>query len=296
VKAGEASRTAEFNALFRAIETLKWPRSRRLFSDPFAHVFLTTKNWAYATARIPLLGRLIPRYIDRNWPGVRPSALGRTCWIDGQVASALNSGIGQAVILGSGYDCRAYRMPEMKRVRTFELDHPDTLAIKVNRLKSLLGSLPENVSFVEVDFDRQDFSQALLGCGFDTSRPAFFLWEGVMHYLTAEAVDLTLQRISSLSAPGSRLVFTYIHRGLLDGTERFGDGDMGRIPESLKEVGESWTFGLRPEEAGEYLAGHGFSLVTDIGSVEYRKRFMGASGSHLKGFEFYRAALAEVRV
>jgi methyltransferase (TIGR00027 family) len=145
---------------------------------------------------------------------------------------------------------------------------------------------------VEVDFDRQDFSQLLLNSGFKSSIPTFFLCEGVMHYLTSEAADKTLRLISSLSAKWSRLVFMYIHRGLLDRTVDFGD--MGRIPDTLKKSGEAWTFGLRPEELRDFLSERGFSLVTDIGSIEYRMRYMGPQGNHLKGFEFYRAALAEV--
>ena len=292
VKAEEASRTAEFNALFRAIESSRRPRSKRLFRDPLAHGFLTSLKWAYLVSRVPLIGRLIPLYIDRNWPGVRPSALGRTCWLDEQLVFSLDSGIRQVVILGAGYDCRAYRIAGMSQARVFELDHPNTLAMKVKHLKALLGSLPGHVSFVEVDFDRQDFSRLLLDSGFDRSIPTFFLCEGVMHYLTSEGVDRALRLISSLSARGSRLAFTYIHRGLLDGTDDFGD--MGRIPDTLIKSGETWTFGLRPEELKDFLARRGFSLVTDIGSVEYRIRYMGASGRHLKGFGFYRAALASV--
>jgi methyltransferase (TIGR00027 family) len=240
-----------------------------------------------------LVGRLIPLFIDWNWTGVRASAIGRTCWIDEQLRVALERGLRQVVILGAGYDCRAYRLSGIERARVFELDHPSTLAVKVKRLKYLLGAIPKHVSFVEVDFDRQDFALLLETSGFDRFVPTFFLWEGVMHYLTAEAVDTTIRSIASLSAPGSRLVFTYIHSGLLDGSVSFGD--MGRVPATLRKAGETWTFGLRPEELPDYLDGRGFSLVTDIGSFEYRLRYMGEKGRHLKGFAFYRAALAEVK-
>nr|MDO8087226.1 hypothetical protein [Candidatus Sigynarchaeum springense] len=37
---GEACKTAEFNALFRAIEAYRRPRHRRLFSDMLAPAFL----------------------------------------------------------------------------------------------------------------------------------------------------------------------------------------------------------------------------------------------------------------
>lgn len=293
MKAEEASRTAEFNALFRAIESSRRPRNKRLFDDFLAHGFLEKTKWAYLISRVPLVGRLIPMLIDWNWPGVRASAIGRTCWIDEQLRFSLNNrDIGQVVILGAGYDSRAYRISGMSRIRVFEMDHPNTLSMKVKHLKDLLCNIPENVTFVSVDFDRQNFALLLRDSGFDHSIPTFFLWEGVMHYLTSDAVDKTLQSIASLSAPGSRLVFTYIHRGLLDGTDRFGN--IGRVPSTLRKSGETWTFGLRPEELQPFLTSHGFSLVTDVGSVEYRARYMGVSGNHLKGFEFYRAALAAI--
>jgi methyltransferase (TIGR00027 family) len=292
VKQGEASRTAEFNALFRALESSSRPRSKRLFEDHLARGFLGRSGYVlFLLSRLPLAGRIVPWYIDRKWPGVRPSAIGRTCWIDDRLRAAIEGGIRQIVILGAGYDCRAYRLRGVGKSRVYELDHPSTLSAKVKCLKRLLGTIPENVTFIEVDFSRQDFAGALDRSGFDRAIPTFFLWEGVMHYLTAEAVDVTLRSIRTLSAPGSSLVFTYVHRGLLDGSVVF-EG-MGNVPATLKESGENWTFGLHPGEISAYLSARGFALVTDIGSREIRSHYMGASGSHLEGFEFYRAALAE---
>ncbi len=293
MKPGEASKTAEYNALFRAIESSRRPRHKRLFEDSLSPGFLGRLTYAYRLSRLPLLGRLVPWYIDRKWPGVRPSAIGRTCWIDDQLRAALRDGICQVVILGVGYDCRAYRIAGIERTRVFEIDHPSTLDVKVKHLKHLLSVIPAYVTFVGVDFDRQDFAAVLRTSGFDRNIATFFIWEGVIHYLSAGAVDLTLRSIASLSAPGSRLVFTYIHRGLLDGSVHFGD--LRRIPSTLTKSGETWTFGFHPDELAQYLAERGFSLVTDVDSIEYRKRYLGRSGPHPKGFEFYHAALAEVR-
>ena len=290
MKPGEASKTAEYNALFRAIESSRRPR---LFNDPLAYGFLGRLEYAYVLSCLPLLGRLVPWYIDRKWPGVRPSAIGRTCWIDDQFRAALCDGTSQVVILGAGYDCRAYRIAGIERTRVFEIDHPSTLEVKVKHLKDLLGDIPNNITFVGVDFDHQDVATALRASGFDEATPSFFIWEGVIHYLSAEAVDLTLRSIASLSAPGSRLVFTYIHRGLLDGSVSFGD--LRSVPSTLTNSGESWTFGFYPDELAPYLAERGFMLVADVSSIEYRKRYLGRFGPHLKGFEFYHAALAEVR-
>ena len=294
MKPGEASQTAEFNAAFRALESSRWPRRKRLFEDFLALTFLGPRMRKFLRlSRIPLVGHLVPWYIDKKWPGVRPSAIGRTCWIDDQLGDALRSGAEQVVILGAGYDCRAYRLPGMSRAKVFEVDHPDTLAVKKDRLTYKLGRLPDYMTYVGVDFDQQDLSTELTKAGFDQALPTFFLWEGVMHYLAAEAVDTTFRCISSITTPGSRLVFTYIHRGLLDGTVHFGK--LGEIPLTLQEAGENWTFGLYPEELAAYLAERGFSLIVDVGSLEYRAKYMGSTGRHMKGFEFYRAALAEVR-
>lgn len=244
-------------------------------------------------SRVPLIGHLVTWYIDTKWPGVRASSLGRTCWIDDQLGESIQNGVEQVVILGAGYDCRDYRLPSVNRIKTFELDHPSTLIVKKDRLIHKLGGLPNHVTYVEIDFDIQDITTVLKEAGFDQTLTTFFLWEGVMHYLTAEAVDTTLRSISSITIPGSRLVFTYIHRGLLDGTVQFGK--LGEVPKTLQESGETWTFGLYPEELAGYLTERGFSLIADVSSLEYRAKYMGHSGRHMKGFEFYHAALAEVR-
>jgi len=294
VKPGEASQTAEFNALFRAMESARHPRRKRLFEDPLAPYFLGARARKFLRlSRVPLLGHLVPYYIDRKWPGVRPSSLGRTCWIDEQLGDSLRNGAKQVVILGAGYDCRAYRIPGINQTRVFELDHPSTLAAKKDHLTRKLGKLPEHVTYVPIDFDLQDITTELKLAGFDQAALTFFIWEGVMHYLTAEAVDATLRAISALTIPGSRLVFTYVHRGLIDGTVHFGK--LGDVPSTLQDVGETWKFGLYPEKLARYLAERGFSLVVDVNSLEYRAMYMGPSGRHMKGFEFYHAAVAEVR-
>jgi len=294
MKVKEASRTAEFNALFRALESSRRPRRKRLFEDPLAPAFLGRKGRKFLhLSRIPLIGRIVPLYIDRKWPGVRASAVGRTCWIDDQLRAALHGGISQVVILGAGYDCRAYRLSGIERTHVFELDQPSTLAEKKARLTFIYGALPVHVTFVEVDFNQQEVSTVLKSSGFDQFTPTFFLIEGVFHYLTAQAVDATLRSISSVASPGSQLIFTYIHQGLLDGSVLFGN--MGHVPTTLQESNETWTFGFRPEKLLSYLTERGFFLVTDVGSTEYRAQYMGPSGRHMKGFEFYRVALAEVK-
>jgi methyltransferase (TIGR00027 family) len=111
VREGEQSRTAEYMALFRAAETQR-PPERRLFADPLAASFLATPLAQVArAARVPLLRAVVPWLIDRRAPGPRPSAVARTKVLDDALVAAIDGGVEQLVILGAGYDSRAYRLP-----------------------------------------------------------------------------------------------------------------------------------------------------------------------------------------
>ncbi len=278
-------------ALFRALESAR-PASSRLFNDPFAQSFLSPSLRVVTyLARVPLLDQMIPRLIDRTWPGARTSGVARTRLIDDLLTSALQEGIDQVVILGAGFDCRAYRIPGIERTRVFEVDHPDTLAHKLKRLRRVLGQVPAHVAFAEADFNLQTLEDVMESVGFDAHRLTFFIWEGVTNYLTPEAVDSTLRFIGTAER-GSRLLFTYVHQDVLNNPKSFEGTE--RLVRTLRQSSEPWTFGLDPAEICGYLEARGLQLIDDLGSVEYRARYMNLDEHNLKGYEFYRAAFARV--
>src|SRR6185503_12351306 len=166
----QPSRTAEYVAFYRALESAA-PRERRLFEDSFALQFLRPAlRRAIALSRVPLVGRLIPCYADRRMPGARTSAIARTRLIDDMLLKAVAGGAEQVVILGAGFDCRAYRLRALGSLPVFEVDHPATLASKLDRLRRLMPALPPHVRFVGIDFDRQPLALALQSAGFDAGR------------------------------------------------------------------------------------------------------------------------------
>jgi methyltransferase (TIGR00027 family) len=285
-----ASRTAEFMALFRALESCR-PPGLRLFEDRFAIGFLRRAlRFVVDLSRLPRVGGAVSRFIDYRWPGARSSGVARTRLIDDLLASELQRGVSQVVILGAGFDCRAYRIAAIERTRVFEVDHPATLASKQRHLAHLFGSLPPHVTFVACDFNRQRLSDVMEASGLEADERTFFIWEGVTNYLMDDAVDATLRYVSAVAARGSRIVFTYVHRGLLDGTVRFEGTE--KLFRTLKEVGEPWTFGLDPAEVAAYLGTRGFHLLLDLGASDYRRRYM-KDRHGMNGYEFYRVALAE---
>lgn len=116
--------------------------------------------------------------------------------------------INQFVILGAGFDTRAFRLPKDMRIQSFEVDAPKTQATKRAMVKKAGVDLNQ-VTFVAADFAQEDWLNQLVAAGFDTNKPAFFLWEGVMMYLDRKAVEETFHKIAS-TAKGSVVAFDYL--------------------------------------------------------------------------------------
>jgi methyltransferase (TIGR00027 family) len=287
----QASQTAEYMAFFRAMESVHSPRNR-LFTDPFARHFLRPSlRTAVAFSRVPLLGWLVGWYADRRLPGARTSAIARTRLIDDVVRQALEADVPQIVVLGAGFDCRSYRIVETGLAAVFEVDHPLTLASKLAKLREIIPIIPKNIRFVEIDFDRQNLRERLAENGFDAALRALFVWEGVTNYLTAEAVDAVLRFVGGCAA-GSRVVFTYVHSGALDGSVEF-DG-AAKLLRDVSQIGEPWTFGLLPEQVPDYLRRKGLQLDRDAGAREYRAQYFGLAARQMRGYDFYHVVIAHV--
>ena len=235
--------------------------------------------------------RFVSSFIDRRWPGVRSSVVARTKLIDDTISTTLDQGIEQVVVLGAGFDSRAYRMPRLRDLTVFEVDHPDTQAAKQTVLTRRLGILPAHVRFVAVDFKHDDLRSAMARAGYREPVRSFILWEGVTNYLTESAVDSTL-RWCSRAPTGSFLVFTYVHRDILTRPSVYAGSK--NLFASLEKAGERFTFGMEPSHVPQYLAERGFALELDIGAAEYRERYYGTEARRIRGHEFYRVVLARV--
>ena len=275
MRAGQPSRTARQNALFRALEARR-PAPDRAADDVLAARFLTPDFRLLAgLARVPAARRLIETVIDRRWPCVRGGVVARTRLIDETVLAELPR-VRQVLILGAGFDTRAYRLPQMRETRVFEVDHPATQAAKQRILRSSSGQLPAAVTFVPVVFGTGDPAGELAASGFGPGTPTLVLWEGVTNYLDPEAVDATFRFLASALGPGSPVVFTYVDRGMLDGTAVFAGAET--TLRAVRRVGEPLTFWLVPGEVPGYLAERDLKLEWDMPVSEAAARFYPAGG------------------
>ncbi len=289
-----ASRTAAYVALYRALETDE-RRREPLFRDPLARLFLPRGlQLAVRLARARPLRAVLERYADRRAPGARSSAICRTRFIDDFVRREAGAGTRQLVILGAGFDCRAHRLGDLAGTRVFEVDQPATQAEKRAALARATG-LRADVRYVAVDFERDDLATSLARAGWAPNAKTTFVWEGVSNYLDASAVDAVL-RFVARAGSGSALVFTYLHRGVLDGSVAFAGAE--KLLANVKRLGEPWKFGLLPSELAGYLAERGLVVEENLGADEYRERYAwakGRRGAGMRGYAFYRIATARVR-
>jgi methyltransferase (TIGR00027 family) len=291
MREGKASLTAEFIALFRALETVRRPPERRLFCDPLARAFL---GWhlrlVVLLAQAPVLGPIIFRFIDRRWPAALASAVARTRYIDDALLAAIHDGAQQVVILGAGFDARAYRFRGLERLRVYEVDHPDTQIAKIARLKPALGALPPHVCFVPADFTRDGLAAAMAAAGYAPAVKTFFLCEGVLSYLTPEAADALLRWVGRAAPAGSKIVFTYTDIGATFTAQEALQAR--RLLATLSRIGENFQFGLARDQLPAYLGERGLAVGEDVALGDLNVRYLGPAVA--KGSERSRIAVAEV--
>ena len=105
----------------------------------------------------------------------------------------------QVVVLAAGMDARAYRLDLPAELAWFELDRPALLAVKERELAEVVPRCRRYAIGCDL---AEDWPAALLGAGFDPARPAVWLVEGLLAYLDGDLVELLLDRLTALAAPG----------------------------------------------------------------------------------------------
>lgn len=255
MRKSQSSMTAIGIAIVRAIESEK-PEADRICYDPYARQFVNGALYHF----VKLFDRL--GYSERRGPGVMGFLTVRERHIDEYLKTCLASGMQQVVILGAGYDARAYRFEDFKRgVKVFEVDHPATQQAKLKRVRKIFGDVPSYVTYVPIDFNNQTLEQRLRECGYDKHAKTLFIWQGVTQYLTPEGVDSTLAFVVSHSAPGSSSIFDYMYTALLDGTAQHGEVSQMRRNRWLSN--EVPAFGIPEGTVTAFLEQRGFTQVHD---------------------------------
>ena len=205
----------------------------------------------------------------------------RTRFIDEALERAIAGGAAHVVILGAGFDSHAYRCQQLLAgARVFEVDRPVTQTFKQQRVREALGGPPPNLTYVPIDFQRDDLAEVLRLHGHDRTQKTFFIMEGVTMYVPEEGVRSTLGYVAS-HPTGSAIVFDFMYRPMVDMLRNI---DWAKVPDSFKPYvqrfldlikDEPWVFGIPVGGEQAFLSECGLELreAMTIGGPESIARY-----------------------
>jgi methyltransferase (TIGR00027 family) len=261
-----------------------------LVHDPWAARLLpATGRFVAALTRWSTVRTALKSVTDRKIRGGWASFLCRKRYIDDQLRTAVAKGVDAVVILGAGYDTRAFRLPELAGIPVCEVDLPSNTKRKAAALRRTFGQVPPDVTLLPVDFETDDLADSLARAGFGTQQRTFYVWEAVTQYLTEPAVRRTLAYLAH-AEPGSGLAFTFVRKDFLTGKHTYGAELAYRqfvVKSSL------WRFGLHPDDVGPLLAEYGWREIDQAGPAEYADRYLRPAGRNTAASEIERAVYAE---
>ena len=275
----------------RAAETLL-PEADRVFSDPYAIEFFD------AAARKQLQtadqARAQIESYNKMMPGVNGAIVSRIRFIDEVVSQCLSGGFRQMVVIGAGYDTRAYRIDGVsEKFNVFEVDHPRTGEIKTKIIDGLFDGRPDHVTYVPVVFGQDRMDETLLAHGFQKGLKTLFIAEGLLMYIPPKAVDSLLAFVTAASSPDSVFVADYFFSDVINGTSPLKEARALR--HFVEGEGSALMFGIDDGAAHEFFARRNFYNINLIPAPALKQAyFKGESTKRQVSpmFNFVKASVA----
>jgi methyltransferase (TIGR00027 family) len=229
------------------------------------------------------------RKTEEKVPGLWGGIMARKRFIDDKAAEAADRQIEAVVNLGAGFDTRAFRLPALAEVPTWEVDQPENIDAKRSRLEKLFQPIPTHVNLVPIDFDQEDLGAVLASHGYTSDKKTFFIWEGVTQYLTEAGIRATFDFLAT-APEGSRLAFTYTPKDFIDGEVLYGQEYLYKKM-LLKD--KLWLFGFDPGKVDDFLGEYGWRIVEHLGYDELGERYVKPTGRKLMSMAIERMVFAE---
>ena len=285
-----AAKTGKGPTLIVAVEQ-NFPQEERIINDTLAPKLYSGADrfWIQLT-KISVFRNLIVGLTEKLLPGGWSCFLVRKRYIDEHLLEAVGNREVEAVVnLGAGFDTRLYRFEALRNIPCWEVDQPINIAAKESVLKSALKTVPENVTLTGINFVEQEIGELLKQSGYQAGVKTFFVWEAVSQYLNDAAVKKVFDFFAKAPA-GSQLVFTYIPRDFIDGTNLY---NQEKFYKRVVLKDKIWQFGFDPTTLGELLGRIGWKLVKDLGYAELGDRYVKPTGRNLGVLQIERVVYAE---
>jgi methyltransferase (TIGR00027 family) len=264
------SETAMFAALHRAIAHKDY-QDDKFGPDYLAEYFLPPHFQffiKFKTIRTKTINDL-----HTAFPGLHEYMIARTSFFDRVFLDALENEVPQIVLLGAGYDSRAYRFSKMNSTtKIIELDIAPTQNRKRERLQKAGIDIPGRVGLVPIDFNRESIQDVLAKAGYENSKETLFLWEGVTYYLDTGAVAETLEFISH-SPQNSAIAFDY---GVTASAENIDQYGVEEFYQSMQKHhrDESVMFTIDEGKAEIYLGHRDLQVIRHLDKAEIEREFL----------------------
>ena len=265
------SQTALFAALRRAL-AYKDYHNDKFGPDYLAESFLPFHFKLFL--RFQKTREYIKNKLDIALPGLNEFMIARTVHFDHYFSDALQNQFPQIVLLGAGYDTRAYRFANLNQnTRIFELDAAPTQTRKISCLQKAGVALPPQVNFVPIDFNKEALGTTLENAGYAPLDKTLFIWEGVTYYLDQSSVEATLAFFRDHAQPESILGFDFITSTTGENDSRYGIKEFTQTMQA-QHANEALTFSLADEEIESFLMDQGVKVVACLNNQEIEQRYL----------------------
>ncbi|HVY87329.1 MAG TPA: class I SAM-dependent methyltransferase [Hyphomonadaceae bacterium] len=234
----------------------------RVFSDPFAVRILGVSPDIIRTETEANPGRAAMRFFLASRSRIAEDAIAE---------SVATRGLSQLVVLGAGLDTFAYRNPFAGKLRVFEVDHAGTQTWKRQRLAETGIDIPADISYVPVDFERDRLMDQLYAAGLDPKKRTFFMWLGVVPYLTRAAIAATLKAAASVPG-GAEIAFDYGNPH--DSLPPEIRASAQERAERVAALGEPFLSFFEDAEMHALLKEAGFTKIDDLNPAEIAERIL----------------------
>lgn len=301
MKSNEASITALVTAYARMYHSIN--ESPKIFDDFLGKGLMTKEEYEGIGSKLaesislffPEEGKIIAdkelalkEVIQKQ---IAPITLSRSRYAEDMLELSIKHGVRQYVILGAGFDTFAFRNNDLlKYIDVFEIDHPATQKLKLEKIKKAGWEKPERLHFISVDFSKNNLIAEIKKSFFDTNKLTFYSWLGVTYYLSKEEILNTLSDIGTISLKGSSIVFDYADCNLFDNKKT--TRRVQNLIYSVDKSGEPMKSCYSCDELISVLEKANFRLYEHLIPSEIEERYFKGRNDSYHAFENINFALA----
>lgn len=266
------SETALFAALRRTIANKEF-KSGKLGPDDLAEYFLPP-HFRFFLKFKRIRGK-IKNKLNGLLPGLNEYMIARTAFFDRLFLDALKNKTPQIVLLGAGYDSRAYRFAKLNQgTRIFELDAPPTQDRKKKCIRKAQIDISENVTFVPINFNQESIKNKLEKADYKHDQNTLFIWEGVSYYLELESVETTLEFVRQASHEETFIGFDYTTSISDDNMDNFYGVREFTQAMNHHHANEELMFSIDDSKTASFLEQRGLKIVSHLDNKEIERTFL----------------------